>query len=61
MLLILNHQDLLGMDEKGRINVPGQNIGNWNLSLSREEINNIDWKYLKELTVATNRVNNISK
>ena len=61
VMCILTIQDLLGMDEKGRINVPGQNIGNWNLSLSREEINNIDWKYLKELTVATNRVNNISK
>jgi 4-alpha-glucanotransferase len=48
-------QDLLGIDERGRMNVPGTNRGNWTWRLTPDEMDESVFHRLAELTVRYNR------
>ena len=60
-ICIITIQDLLNMGEEGRINVPGQNKGNWQLSIGSDELDRVDWNSFRKLTETTDRIHSISK
>lgn len=54
-IAIIPMQDLLGLDNSARMNIPGQAAGNWTWRMSDEAINNALASKLKELTLRAGR------
>ncbi len=54
-IAIIPMQDLLGLDNSARMNVPGQAKGNWTWRMSEKAINSVLASKLKELTTRAGR------
>jgi 4-alpha-glucanotransferase len=54
-MAILPMQDLMGLDSKGRMNIPGTASGNWEWRFKWEQLKNNRKHFLKNLTVKYNR------
>jgi len=52
---IIPLQDLLGVGERGRMNVPGTNTGNWEWNLGGDRMDPGCFARLAELTIQNNR------
>jgi len=52
---IIPLQDLLGVDERGRMNVPGTSVDNWQWQLGHGEMDTACFARLAELTALNNR------
>ncbi len=55
-MAIVPMQDLLALDSKGRMNVPGTAVGNWEWRFKWEQLKTSKKDYLKELTKRYNRL-----
>ncbi|WP_317162832.1 4-alpha-glucanotransferase [Sunxiuqinia indica] len=55
-MAIVPMQDLLALDSKGRMNVPGTAVGNWEWRFKWEQLKSSKKEYLKELTKRYNRL-----
>jgi 4-alpha-glucanotransferase len=53
---IVPAQDLLGLDESGRLNTPGTTCGNWQWRLRKDQLNAEQLSRLAELTLRYDRV-----
>jgi len=54
-MAIVTVQDLLGLDDRARINTPGRKRGNWRWRLEPGQLERVDWGWLAELTERTGR------
>jgi len=54
--VILTPQDLLGLDEKARMNTPGTRKGNWQWRITEEQLNSTIDDELRTLTSLTHRL-----
>jgi 4-alpha-glucanotransferase len=52
---IVSMQDLLGLDNRARMNTPGRREGNWRWRMRMGQLERVDWKWLEALTRRTNR------
>jgi 4-alpha-glucanotransferase len=49
-------QDLLGLDTTARMNYPGRAEGNWTWRMDEEQLDQIDWQWLQDLTRQSERM-----
>jgi 4-alpha-glucanotransferase len=52
---MVSMQDLLGLDNRARMNTPGRTKGNWRWRMRKGQLQKVDWGWLKELTERTGR------
>jgi 4-alpha-glucanotransferase len=53
---IVSMQDLLGLDNRARMNTPGRREGNWRWRMRKGQLERVDWTWLEELTRRTDRL-----
>lgn len=55
-VVILPIQDLIMCDESARLNTPGTTKGNWEFRISKEQLENIDRKFFRDLNETYSRI-----